>query len=306
RGVPRDHRRERLMMPVAGLATAATTSSTVFTLSPSALAGPLVVAVLLAFLVLVLRAWRSPYLARIGLRHATRRRLRSGLIIAGLMLATTFVATALTLDDTIARAVKTVAVFSLGRVDEEVVGGSGPLGLYSKNDGAQARKVLRDDPHVVGVAPGIALSDLLVVDQTTRQVRGDVLGVAIDPTTAGPLADVRNVDENTPAPITSLTDARLYLNRNAAQLLSAQPGDILYLFSSSWPGQRFQFTVQAVVSGGPLAVRPSLLLPLSKLQSLLGTPGQINRVYIANAGDGLSGVGYSDAVADNLRHGLPP
>src|SRR5262249_61371394 len=182
-----------------GLVSTAT-ASTIFSLSSGDLAGPLAVAVVLTFLVLCLRAWRSPHLARIGLRNATRRRLRSGLIIAGLMLATTFVATALTLDDTIVRAVKTVAVFSLGRVDEEVTGGTGPLGLYGEEDAARVQATLQDDRRVGGVAPGIAISDLLLVDQTTRQVRGDVLGVAIDPTEAGPPARPRPPRPNTPPP----------------------------------------------------------------------------------------------------------
>src|SRR5262249_27626303 len=109
---------------------------------------------------------------------------------------------------------------------------------------------------------------------------------------------------NAAAKITALADNQVYLNPSTAKLLSAQAGDTLYLYSSAWPGRRFQFTVLAVVSGGPLAVRPSVLLPLAKLQSLLDAEGQVNRVYIANTGDGISGVSYSDGIANRLRHTL--
>jgi putative ABC transport system permease protein len=281
-------------------------SSSISGFSPQALARPLALAVVLSGVILIARAWRTPFLARIGLRNALRRRLRSGLIVSGLMLATMFVASALTLDDTIARAIQNVAVFSLGRVDEEVAGGQGPLGLFDQASTDAARKVVQADGRVSGVAPAIALPNLLLEDENTRQVRGDVLGVAVDPATAGPLADLRAVADNHSLAITALGDRQLYINQDTAKLLNAHTGDTLAVFSSAWPGQRYRFVVLDVVSGGPLAVRPSLLLSLPSLQQLLNIPSQINRVYVANAGDGLSGVGYSQAIAAELRAVLPP
>ena len=52
------------------------------------------------------------------------------LIILGLMLATTFISAALAVGDTISTAVRSVAVFNYGRVDEIVSGGHGDLGLF--------------------------------------------------------------------------------------------------------------------------------------------------------------------------------
>jgi putative ABC transport system permease protein len=265
----------------------------------------LVAVTALALLLLVVRALRTPYLARVGLRNALRRRGRALLIIFGLMLATTFVSAALTIDNTIVLAVQNVAVYSIGRVDEEVIGGSGPLGLYPESYAAKVRQTVDGDARVAGVASALELSDLLIVDETTRQVRGDVVGVALGSDATGPLADMRSVPGRSAAKIEALGDDEVYLNRAVARLLNANPGDTLSLYSTRWPGHQFRFVVRDLVSGGPLAERPSLVLPLPTVQTLLGAPSAINRVYVANAGDGLSGVGFSDDVADRLRAGLP-
>ncbi|HEV2459137.1 MAG TPA: ABC transporter permease, partial [Ktedonobacterales bacterium] len=70
-------------------------------------------------------------------------------------------------------------------------------------------------------------------------------------------------------------------------------------------GQRFRFQLRDVVAGGALAQLPSALVPLPTLQTILAAHGQINRIYIANTGDGLSGVGYSDGIAARMDKVLP-
>src|SRR5579885_3766818 len=77
-----------------------------------------------------LLALRRPIFLKIGLRNVPRRRLRMVLIIFGLMLATTFISAALAVGDTISTAVRSVAVYNYGRVDEIVSGGHGALGLF--------------------------------------------------------------------------------------------------------------------------------------------------------------------------------
>ncbi|HEV7130029.1 MAG TPA: hypothetical protein VGN32_21555, partial [Ktedonobacterales bacterium] len=160
-------------------------------LSVTALATPALIATLVACGALALLAIRHPYLARIGLRNMPRRPLRTALVVFGLMLATMFIAAAFAVDDTITLAVKTIAVFNLGRVDEQVVGGDGPLGLYSTVVAAQVEQVLAHNPHVAGVAPALVVPNLLVADQSARQVRGGVSGIGLMTNQAGPLGNLR-------------------------------------------------------------------------------------------------------------------
>jgi putative ABC transport system permease protein len=264
----------------------------------------LVALALAAVVALALVALRAPHLLRIGIRNVGRRRLRTGLILFGLMLSTTFVAAALAVDDTITTAVQTVAVFNLGRVDEDVVGGQGPLRTYPAEVGQEVVAGLRPEREVAGVAPALSVSDVLVADETARQVRSGVTALGMDASAAGPLADLR-APHNAPASPAALAPGELYFNASVASLLSAHPGDTVYLYSSRWPGHRYQFSVRAIVSGGPLGDTPQIVLPLAQLQQIAGAPGAINHVYVANAGDGLTGVSYSDTIAYRMDTTLP-
>ena len=275
--------------------------NTIFSFSAGALARPLVIATLAALAILVIQGVRSRHLVRIGLRNVPRRWLRTGLIVFGLMLATTFVASALAVDDTIVLAVKTIAVFNLGSVDEQVDGGYGDLGTYPARAGSIVRQALAGDAQVAGVAPALVVPNVLISDTTARQVRGGVSATALDPTTAGPLADLHAVHGAAATPIDALSPSQIYLNRTLGQLLNAQVGDQVYLYSSEWPGQRFPFTVRGIVTGGALGEAPALVLPLPALQRAASAPDSINRIFIANAGAGLSGVANSNAIARRIR-----
>ncbi|WIG57289.1 MAG: hypothetical protein OJF49_000033 [Ktedonobacterales bacterium] len=272
-------------------------------ISSSNLLRPLLIGTLIVLVLLAWLAQRSPHLVRIGLRSVGRRRARTVLIILGLMLSTTFVASAFAVDNTITTAVKSIAVFSLGRIDEDVVG-SGSLRLYPAHYGQLAASALDGNPHVAGVAPSLVISNLLVADETARQVRGGVTAVAMDGSQAGTLGALEDVHGRL-ASVNALGSEDAYLNATTGALLNAQPGDVLYLYSTKWPGHRYQFTLRAIVTGGPLGDSPAIVLPLTTLQNLLGAPNHINHIYIANTGDGLTGVSYSDDIANQVNASLP-
>jgi putative ABC transport system permease protein len=278
--------------------------TTIFDTSPTAFVQPLLLLTVAMFAVLLLIAARNAHLARIAIRNVPRRKLRTALIIFGLMLGTTFIAAAFAVDDAISLGVRTIAVYNLGRIDEEVLGGAGPLNAYSAEYGARVINALRADPQVAGVAPALLTQDVLVADETSGQVRGRVGALAMDPAGGGALVDLRAAIGNTPTPIQALAPDEVYLNRNAGTLLNAHAGDTLTLYSSRWPAKRYSARVRAIVTGGPLGDAPVIVPPLETLQRYLDTPGQINRVYIANAGDGLTGVARSDAVTSKIYEAL--
>lgn len=270
-----------------------------FTFSGQGLLKPLLVVTLAALGILAVFGLRTPHLLRLGLRNIPRRPLRTCLIVCGLMLSTSFVAASLAVDDTITQAVRTIAVFNLGRVDEDVTSGA-QMGLYPAFYGRAVARLLMRDPRVAGVAPALQVDGLLVTDITSRQVRGSVAGLALDSTSAGPLGDLRTASGRSLSPATLAPD-EAYLNRSTAVLLNAHPGDTLYLYSSHWPGQRYRFRLSAVVSGGPLGDVPTIVLSMDALQGLIHAPDLINHTYVANAGDGLTGVGYSAAIARRMN-----
>ena len=279
------------MMPPVGLAL------DIFTI-------PLTVAVLVVLLLLLVRASRSWYVVRIGGRNVWRRPMRTALILVGLMLATTFVATELLIAQTVVLTVQTVAVYNLGRVDETITGESGTLGIFPDAVGADVSGQLVSVPHVAGVTPALVISDTLIVDETTQQARSGVVTEALDATTAGPLGQLHTLGGN-PVRINQLDANAVYLNAAAAQLVSARPGDTVTLYSTLWPGQRTRFRVRALVSGGLLGSDPTVLLALPALQQLVSAPNSFNCIFVANEGDGLSGVVYSDDIARAAQRFVP-
>ncbi len=272
--------------------------------SSSSLTPPFVVAGICAVVILVALAWRSPHLARIALRNVPRRPMRTALIVFGLMFATMFVAASLALDDTISLAVRNVAVFNLGRVDEDVYGGQGPLSLYAAGFGDRVARRLAGNPQVAGVAPALVVPNALIADVSTRQVRDAVSAIGMSIDAAGPLAALQTLDGHS-ASIANLAPGEIYLNRNSGLLLSARPGDEIQLTSSYAIGQRALFRVKGIVTGGPLGDSPAIVVPLATLQAFVGATGEINHIYVANAGNGLSGVGYSQKAAHLMREVLP-
>ena len=272
----------------------------IFSFSASNLVKPLLLSALLATAVLLVLGIREPHLARIGIRSIGRRRIRTILIVAGLMLSTTFVASSLAIDDTITLAVKTVAVFNLGRIDEDVTGGSGQLGLFSSDFGTRLEGQLGNDPQIAGLAPSLVAPNTLVADLSARQVRGGVTAVGFVPDQAGPLGNLHTLS-GASASVSDLASGQAYLNHNLALLLGSKAGNTLSLYSSLWPGHRYTFHVAGVVTGGLLGDTPTIVLPLAQLQQILQAPGEINHIYISNAGNGLSGVHYSDSIAYDVE-----
>src|SRR6266567_9483577 len=78
----------------------------------------------------VLLALSNAIFFKIGVRNIPRRRTQMILIVFALMLATTLLSSVLTTGDVMTSAVKSVAVYNLGSVDELIEGGRGPAGLY--------------------------------------------------------------------------------------------------------------------------------------------------------------------------------
>src|SRR5690348_11205316 len=278
--------------------------NSVFEFSPDSVAKPLAIATALIALVLIVQATRTPHLLRIGLRNVPRRKLRTALVVFGLMLATTFVASAIAIDDTIVLAVKSVAVYNLGRIDEQVVR-RGSTAPFSDAFGDEVRDALASNGHVAGIAPALSLSNVLVADETARQVRGGVTALAIDDVGAGPLTEFSDSSTGATIPLTTLRDNQILLNRSTAQLLNAQAGDTIYLYSDRWPGSRYTFTLAGAVTGGLLGDTPTILLTMPALSQVMQVSNAVNVIYIANIGNGLTGVGYSDGIADTLRDTLP-
>lgn len=278
--------------------------------------GPLVLGLALATGLVVglvaALALRNRVLLRLGLRNVARRRGRAALIVTGLMLGTTIIASALVTGDTMSRTVRSSVIESLGRTDELVttLGAESSPSLLTQDAASveyikerevpAVERVLRHTGLVDGVASAI-VEPVAVQDLSTRRTEGRVSLFAADPERMSGFGEIRSVDGATVS-LADLPRDRLYVDRDAADELDARTGDEIRLLA----GTRYaQMRVAAVVAfDGAGTDGPSVLLPLDRGQALLGRGGEVRQVLVSNRGDESSGAGLTGAVVRAAEPGL--
>ena len=254
----------------------------------------------------VLLALANTIFFKIGVRNIPRRRLQMVLIVFALMLSTTLLSSVLATGDVITGAVQSVAIYNYGNIDEIIEGGEGPLGLYPDRIYYSLTRENRNNPDISSIAAAIREQDILVADQTSRQVRSKVTALGIIPGSEQGFGGMQDANSKKRLTITSLAINQVYLNQTAAQLLNAHAGDTLYLYSQRWSGQRYTMHIAGIVqNGGLVGDNPFLLSNAKTFQNIEGDGDGISQIFIANrGGGGVNGVGLSDSVTDTLNQQL--
>jgi putative ABC transport system permease protein len=258
--------------------------------------------------VVALFALRNRVFLRLGIRNAGRRRGRSALIVAGLMLGTAIIAAALATGDTMSTTIRSSAVKALGNTDEVVAAKGIDTALSAQSAGTAARyfpqgyadrisAAVAGTGLVKGVAPTI-VEEIAVLDATTRQNEPRVTLFATDPSRMKGFGDIRSDGK-----VVSLADLRpgeVYLNAKAASDLGARAGDQVRVYA----GQSHELDrVRAIVSyKGGATDGDGLLMPLAHAQRLLGKPGLVRAVFVSNT----AGVSATDAVLRQLEPVVSP
>lgn len=247
-----------------------------------------VVLVLLALLGVL--AVRNRVLLRLGLRNATRRPGRTALIVAGLMLGTAIVSSALATGDIVAASIRSAALESLGRTDEIVAVRGADVNVETRLaeaprtaylDAAAAADVaaaLARDGLADGVTAAI-VEPVAVTDTTSRRSEPRVTMFAPDPRRMAGFGELRDVRGGT-VTLAALREGEVYLDDEAAAELDARPGDRLWVFVL---GRTVPATVRAVVRfDGAQTDGAALLLPLARAQALLEVGDRASHVLVSN------------------------
>jgi putative ABC transport system permease protein len=253
-------------------------------------------------------AVRHRIVLRLGLRNMSRRRGRGALIVAGLMLGTAIITAALATGDTMSHTIRSVAISALGRTDE-VIAAKGIGAAFSTQSAgtgsryfpqryvARVSKAAEGSGLVAGVEPAI-VEPVAVQDLTSRQTESRVTLFASNPARMGAFGTIRS--GSGPVSLGDLRPGEIYLNAKCAEKLAAKPGDRLLLLAGA---RRTIVRVRAVVRyAGAAAVDAGVMLPLGAAQQLLGKPGRIGAIFVANRG----GVGKSAAVVALLKPTVSP
>ncbi len=266
---------------------------------------------------------RQRMLLRLGLRHIPRRPGRSALIVFGLALSTTIIATAFATGDTITYTVRSLVAGGLGRADEVIIAHpgaftrgrlagaelsalwNGALSAVSGADFAQSeatriQALLADEPRVQAVLPAI-VEPAAVSNLTRRESTSNFAVIAVpddDATRFGRLWRADGVEVF----VSDLAPLEAYVNQAAAELLAIEPGDRLRLRVRPEP---VEITVRALVANGDFGgEQPAVVLRLADFQAATKRPGKINQIMVANSGDAVNSVRHSEAVTRQLRAAL--
>lgn len=241
---------------------------------------------------------------KIGVRNIPRRRAQMLLIVFALMLSTTLLTGVLATGDVVTAAGQSVAVYNLGSVDETITKGNNEF--FDDYIYKISQRVMQRDPNIAAVAGALLENSLLLADETSRQVRSNVTALAIIPNSEKGFGGMQDTVTKKTDTIAALALNQVYINQTAATLLNARAGDMLYIYSSRWPGQRFQLFVRAVVADGGLAGGSPYILSQEKtFLKIEGKGDAISEVYISLRNDNdPNGVDVSEQVQNELRAAL--
>ena len=244
---------------------------------------------------------------KIGVRNIPRRRTQMWLIIFALMLSTTLISSVLATGDVITNTVQGVAVYNLGNVDETVSGGHGTLGFFSDGAYYHLLGLQKIDPDISAISAALVETNLLVADETSRQVRSKVTALGVIPGTEKGFGGMQNASGRGTFSTTTLKDNQVYLNQSIASLLNARTGDMLYLYSKNWPAQRYEMhVVGIVVDGGLVGGSPYLISNINTFRTIENRYDDITSIYIANrGGGGVNGVNISSRVTERVSQWIP-
>ncbi len=241
---------------------------------------------------------------KIGVRNIPRRRLQMVLIVFALMLSTTLLSSVLATGDVINATVQSVAIYNYGNIDEIIEGGRSPVGIYPDDIYYSLVRENKNNPDIAAIGAALREPDILVADQTSRQVRSKVTALGIIPGSEQGFGGMQDANSKQRLTIASLATNSVYLNQTAAQLLNAHPGDTLYLYAQRWSGQRYTMHVTAIVqNGGLVGDNPFILSNAKTFQNIENDGDAISQIFIANRG-GVNGVHLSNSVTDTLNQQL--
>jgi putative ABC transport system permease protein len=275
--------------------------------------GPLatVLAISLAIVVAAVTtlALRNRVFFKLGVRNVGRRRGRTALIVTGLMLGTTIIASALASGDTMSNTIRLSAVESLGSTDELIsVRGANvetqvPLGeatgvdYFSEDAVPLITHELLRSRHFDGVAP-VIVEPVAVQNLKARQNEPRVTLFASTSPSLQAFGDIRT-QHGLVVTLDDLRPGEVYLNADAADDLDAKAGDRVRVLAG---GGALLARVRAVVDfDGTGTDGGALLIGLPAAQRLLGHPGEVKHVLISNVGGPTGGARYTDEITTLLR-----
>ena len=181
---------------------------------------------------------RQPILFRMGIRNLGRRPAQTTLIVVGLTLSTLIVSAAFATGDTVGYSITSAVYDSFEEIDlvvahdgERVLGGSS--GYITSDLLADLHDEFAADPDVDAIT-GVFLRELPALNSEARLSEPRAVVVGVDPATIDPFQALRRLDGGYVS-AQALTGDRVFISRQLAEEINAEPGSGLQLFAGNEP-----------------------------------------------------------------------
>ena len=252
---------------------------------------------LVVIVILALLAWRHPVFFKLGVRPIPRRPAQSVLIVLGLMLATLIITAAFITGDTLSHSIRSVAIDGMGELDEMIESNSGTTGSsYYRLDRWEELAAQLEGYTLIDHLVPVVNETAPVVNVTRRSSLRSITVTGLPAEDIGVLPPGEITDSaGQQFSLQALQPDEVYINAEAAEVLSAAPGDHLELYIGPHPKD-------LIVRGiSKLGNNPRMLVNLEQAQRMFNQRSMINLIIVSNQGDALDGAAHSQEVTAHLR-----
>jgi putative ABC transport system permease protein len=265
-------------------------------------------------LMIIILALTNRIIFKMAARNFTRRKAQSVIVIAGLMIGTAIISSALVVQDTMTNAFEVDVYYSLGEVDEEIWGinSFGTVAYFNESIYDTLSANLTSVPEIEALAPVISdRGSVLNLDTKLSDPSVAIMGLdsqVLRSTVFGDLDGSGFYPD-------SLQENEVAINTRLADDLEASEGDILQLsygaknpVMPSFPIlKKSNLTIKKIIDEEDLYgkanynLRNTMFFELGILQKMLNRPDEINYIWISNEGDYLEGEKYTEDVNSTIE-----
>ncbi len=247
--------------------------------------------------ILVMGAQRR-ILLRIGLRNVARKRGQVAIAVAGLLVSTSIISGSLVFSDSWKATLNNIVIRGLDLTDETVTrqGATGLLDFFPYSTYTNLSQAKASMPHVSAVAPRVIVP-VAVQETTSTLFRTQVILVGYE--SAVDLGEF--ILKAGSLPSGRLAADQAIINHRLATRTDAQVGHTLKVFLGPSP---LSLTVAAIVDDrgrGGWQNGEDIFVNLSVAQGLVGQPGRVNYIVVANEGGPTAGYLVSRDAAVELN-----
>ncbi len=249
---------------------------------------------------------RQPILFRMGIRNLGRRPAQTTLIVVGLTLSTLIVSAAFATGDTVGYSITSAVYDSFEEIDlvvahdgERVLGGSS--GYITSDLLADLHDEFAADPDVDAIT-GVFLRELPALNSEARLSEPRAVVVGVDPATIDPFQALRRLDGGYVS-AQALTGDRVFISRQLAEEINAEPGSGLQLFAGNEP---YTVRVLDIVQDSSLTgigvnvTGGGLIGHIDTMRDLDGKPDELTFILLSAFGGTRGSLDAASAVEDRV------